>query len=71
SCLNQIQRLFWDRKLEAEDFDAYPLWLVKRVLDYGNLKDVHVLGTYFGRMRLLEVIGKINFDSARTLFVPR
>jgi len=41
----RISRLFWDRSLETTDIDAYPQWVIKRVLDYGDLPDVQAART--------------------------
>jgi len=62
----QIRRLFWDRPLEATDIDAYPQWVIKRVLDYGDLPDVQATLRYFGRDRFFALLDGIRFDSIRT-----
>jgi len=62
----RISRLFWDRSLETTDIDAYPQWVIKRVLDYGDLPDVQAALRYFGRDRFLALVNGIRFDSVRT-----
>ncbi|MFH1477905.1 MAG: hypothetical protein ABIH24_10530 [Verrucomicrobiota bacterium] len=61
----QIRRLFWDRPLKAIDIDAYPQWVIKRVLDYGDLPDVQAVLRYFGRNRFFALVDGIRFDSIR------
>lgn len=62
----QIRRLFWDRFLETTDLEAYPQWVIKRVLDYGDLPDVQAVMHYFGRDRFFALLDGIRFDSIRT-----
>lgn len=62
----RIRRLFWDHPLEATDIDAYPQWVIKRVLDYGDLPDVQATLQYFGRDRFFALVDGIRFDSIRT-----
>ena len=62
----RIRRLFWDRPLEATDIDAYRQWVIKRVLDYGDLPDVQAILRYFGRNRFFALVDGIRFDSIRT-----
>ena len=62
----RIRRLFWDRPLEATDIDIYPKWVIKRVLDYGDLPDVQAALHYFGRDRFFALVDGIRFDSIRT-----
>ena len=63
---DRIRRLFWDRDLQAADIDAYPRWIVKRVLDYGDLPDIKAVLRYFVRERLFALLDGISFDSVRT-----
>ncbi len=64
--VTQLRRLFWDRTLETADLDAYPQWVIKRVLDYGDLPDVQAVLRYFGRDRFFALLDGIRFDSVRT-----
>lgn len=54
--IRQLSRLFWDQELREEHLDRYPLWVVERVLEYGQLEDVHVLVDLLGRRRFLELV---------------
>lgn len=64
--VRQLQRLFWDRPLQAEHFRKYPAWVTERVLDYGTLRDVQTLVQFFGREKFLAIVSVIRFKSRRT-----
>jgi transcriptional regulator with XRE-family HTH domain len=64
--VRQIGRLFWDQNLQASHLEEHPLWVVERVLEYGNLGDVRILATFFGREDLLLLVGEARFSSDRT-----
>jgi transcriptional regulator with XRE-family HTH domain len=62
----QIGRLFWDQDLTANHLEENPLWVVERVLEYGNLGDIRILTAFFGREALLRLVGEARFSSDRT-----
>ena len=62
----RLSRLFWDRPLQVRHFREYPSWVVQRVLEYGNLDDVHALIHVFGQRQFLEEVAGVRFSSART-----
>jgi transcriptional regulator with XRE-family HTH domain len=64
--VQEIERLFWDQALIADHLEEYPLWVVERVLEYGNLGDVHLLVSFFGRQELLRFAAEARFSSDRT-----
>lgn len=64
--MRRIGRLFWDRPLRASDLEEYSAWVVRRVLEYGNLADVRALTVWLGRERLLREVAGMRFTSART-----
>lgn len=64
--VRQIGRLFWDQQLTSAHLDEYPLWVVERVLEYGNLGDVRILASFFGREQLLRLVAAARLSSART-----
>lgn len=43
-----LNPLFWDRPLEPQDIDEYPLWVLRRVLMYGDLDQVESSRRFFG-----------------------
>jgi transcriptional regulator with XRE-family HTH domain len=64
--VHRLQRLFWDQDLNARHLDENPLWVVERVLEYGNLDDVHVLVGLMGREGFLRHVSEARFSSDRT-----
>lgn len=66
AAVQRLARLFWDHRLSESDFDTYPTWIMERVLEYGNLDDVHLLQALTGRERFLQNVAKINKVSPRT-----
>jgi len=66
TAVKKLQRLFWDKPLLERDFDEFPLWVIKRVLEYGTLSDVQVLIGIVGKNEFLESVSKIKFSSMIT-----
>ena len=46
ACL--LSPLFWDRPLQENDFDEYPEWVLRRVLMYGDWRQVDASRRFFG-----------------------
>lgn len=66
SCGDRLQRLFWDHPLSKREINRHPVWVVERVLEYGNLDDLQSLMETFGRRRFLELAAQARFASAKT-----
>jgi transcriptional regulator with XRE-family HTH domain len=64
--VDKLQRLFWDQDLDVSHLEESPLWVVERVLEYGNLDDVHVLVGLMGREGFLRHVSEARFSSDRT-----
>jgi len=64
--IGQVERLLWDKKPRPEDLRRYPRWIVERVLEFGNLRDVRALIGYFGRDDFLDLVSTCRFSSRRT-----
>jgi transcriptional regulator with XRE-family HTH domain len=64
--LRRLHRLFWDRRLQASDLRNYPQWVVRRVLELGNLADLRALIELMGRKALLRQAAGLRFSSAKT-----
>jgi len=62
----RLRRLFWDHHLVASDFQRYPVWVMERVLDYGNLDDIRLLTALMGRLRFLQTVAEATRVSAKT-----
>lgn len=63
--LQRAGRLFWDRPLAPGDLDAYPRWVVSRVIHYGDLDDVRGLATVMGKRSFLTTISGLRVQSAK------
>jgi transcriptional regulator with XRE-family HTH domain len=64
--VRQLRRLFWDRRLQEKDLTAHPVWVVERVLEYGQLADVHLLMQVLGHERFMECVSQARFGCRRT-----
>jgi hypothetical protein len=64
--VEQLDRLFWDTRLEASHLAENKLWVIERVLEFGNLDDVRVLIAYMGRAQFCRLVGSARLESART-----
>jgi len=64
--VRQLARLFWDRALTADDVDLHRVWVVERVLEYGQLEDVHTLLRHVGKSAFLEAVAQSRWSSAKT-----
>ena len=66
SAVKHLRRLFWDHPLTEEDLTDYPVWVLERILDHGNLEDVHMLESLMGRTGFLQTAAKAQRVSPRT-----
>ena len=64
--VKRLSRLFWDHRLTESDFTDHPVWIQERILEYGNLNDIHLLQALAGRERFLQNTAKMNKVSPRT-----
>jgi transcriptional regulator with XRE-family HTH domain len=62
----RLKRLFWDHPLKQADLEAHPVWVVERVLEYGNLDDIRVLREAMGKERFLSAVAEAQRVSPRT-----
>ena len=63
--LRRAGRLFWERALSPADLEAYPRWVVSRVIHYGDLDDVRGLAAVMGKHSLLDTIAGLRMQSAK------
>lgn len=66
AALKRLRRLFWDRPLSSADLRQYPEWVVRRVLELGNLADVQALIGLLGREKVLRHAARLRFTSPKT-----
>ncbi len=64
--VERLDRLFWDTRLEASHLVENTLWVVERVLEFGNLDDVRMLIAHLGRDEFFGLVGGARLESART-----
>jgi transcriptional regulator with XRE-family HTH domain len=64
--MRRLGRLFWDADLTPETFTGYPVWVVERVLELGQLDDVHALQLLMGRDGFLKAVQSATRVSAKT-----
>ena len=57
---------FWDTRLEASHLVENTLWVIERVLEFGNLDDVRILIAHLGRDEFFRLVGGARLESART-----
>jgi transcriptional regulator with XRE-family HTH domain len=65
--INELKRLFWDSDFNSGILDKYPVWAVERVLESGQLKDVHALQILMGRDLFLESVLEISRLSPKSM----
>ncbi|MCX7045339.1 MAG: hypothetical protein NTX50_07655 [Candidatus Sumerlaeota bacterium] len=51
--------------MEESDIGQYPLWVMGRVLDYGDLPDVHALIQFYERDVFLPIAAQVRFTTPR------
>ena len=64
--LPRLKRLFWDHPLTEADFAKHPVWVAERVLEYGDLDDIHLLRETMGESAFLQYVARAERVSART-----
>jgi len=64
--VRRLARLFWDHELSTADLDVHEVWVAERVLEYGNLDDIHALRAALGEKRFLRTASMANRVSSRT-----
>lgn len=64
--VKQLSRLFWDTRLEASHLAENTLWVIERVLEFGDLDDVRILIAHLGRDEFSRLVGGARLESVRT-----
>ena len=55
-CVSNLSKmLFWDMDMEQVNMDACPSQIIQRVLEYGTWEDWHIIRTYYGLDKIVEV----------------
>ena len=67
-CINTFSNhLFWDVHKEDIDIDRHSKYIIKRVLEYGLLKDWNLLRSYYGLFKIVEVTKEMRDLEPRAL----
>jgi hypothetical protein len=61
-----IQRLFWDVKKEGVDIDLHRSYIIRRIMDFGNLDDVKWMLETYSPEEIVEVVKKSRGLSRRS-----
>ncbi len=56
--IKRLQRLFWDCDFDEGELKNHPVWVVERVLEYGQLEDTEILRDLMGHHRFLEIVSR-------------
>ncbi len=64
--VERIGRLFWDTRLTPAHLEENTLWVIERVLEFGDLEDVRILIAHVGRAEFVRLVGGARLGSART-----
>ena len=64
--VERLDRLFWDTRLEPSHLVENTLWVIERVLEFGNLDDVRILIAHLGRDEFSCLVGGARLESVRT-----
>ncbi len=64
--IDSLKRLFWESDFNPEILDKYPVWAVERVLESGQLQDIHSLQDLMGRDLFLESVLRCTRLSPKT-----
>jgi hypothetical protein len=55
-CISKLSGyLFWDIDMSQADMDKAPAQIIKRVLEYGEMKDWRLILDYYGLNKIVEV----------------
>lgn len=68
SIINQLSPyLFWDIDKATLDMDTHRAYIIKRVLEYGQLEDWHAILAYYTQPVIIEVIKNVRELDPRAL----
>jgi hypothetical protein len=63
--MKKLRRLFWDQRLTVEHLEENLLWVVERVLEFGDLDDLRLLVAFLGRESFLQLVAEARFSSEK------
>lgn len=65
SLVDKIGPLFWDKQITVDDLTSFPLWVLCRVLAFGNADQMRSARSYFGDALIRDAVRQRGMD-ART-----
>jgi len=63
--VDKLGPLFWDKRLTVNDLETHPVWVLTRVLMFGNADQARAARSFFGDEAIRKAIGQRGVD-ART-----
>ena len=67
-CIQRFSdQLFWDVDRVSVDMETHAPFVVRRVLEYGNLEDWNLLLSFFGKESVVEVCKRLRSLEPRAL----
>jgi len=64
--VKKLRRLFWDQRLRVDHLEANSLWVVERVLEFGDLDDIRLLVAFLGKEGFLQRVAEARFSSEKS-----
>ena len=52
----KIKRLFWDVKKDGVDIDFHRSYIIRRIMDFGNMDDVKWMLETYSQDQIVEVV---------------
>ncbi len=67
-CVSALStHLFWDTDRNKFDMNAYPAYIIQRVLEYGTLEDWHLIRSYYGLEQIVRICQSLRTLDAKVL----
>lgn len=67
-CVSALSaHLFWDTDRNEFDMNAYPAYIIQRVLEYGTLEDWHLIRSFYGLDKIVETCQSLRTLDAKAL----
>lgn len=64
----RIKRLFWDVDRDSIDIEKHKFYIIKRIIEYGDLEDVSWMKNTYSEDEIAEVIKKSKGLSRKTAY---
>jgi hypothetical protein len=64
----QVERLFWDVDKKSVDVRAHRFYIIKRIMDYGNLEGIRWMMQNYTAKEITEVVRKSRGISRKSAY---